>query len=111
MLGALRGGHGPFSLAALFRELPTPGTPTRARSTYIDILRNRRLGPRGITNGLARLILGSRDRGLWPILFDQTKVGATQVLLAGVPSRGRTLPLVVYTYQYPWKKNSARSQN
>jgi len=69
------------------------------------------LDPRSVTDGLARLIFGSRGRGLWPILFDQTKAGATQALFAGVPFQGRALPLAVYTFQYPWQEKTARSQN
>jgi Transposase DDE domain len=111
VLGAVRSGHGRLTLAALFRVLPTAGTPHAREKRLHRFLRNPRLDPRGITNGLAQLICGSRGRGLWPILFDQTKAGATQALLAGVPFRGRTLPLAVYTFQYPWQEKTARSQN
>jgi hypothetical protein len=41
----------------------------------------------------------------------QTKAGSTQALLAGVPFQGRTLPLSVYTFEYPWKELAAKSQN
>src|SRR5229473_1662615 len=104
VLGAVRSGHGQLSLAALFRVLPTPGTP-HAREKR---LHRPRLDPRSVTDGLARLIFGSRGRGLWPILFDQTKAGATQALFAGVPFQGRALPLAVYTFQYPWQEKTAR---
>jgi len=83
----------------------------RARKRLHRFLHNPRLDPRSVTDGLARLILGSRGRGLWPILFDQTKAGATQALFAGVPFQGRALPLAVYTFQYPWQEKTARSQN
>jgi hypothetical protein len=55
--------------------------------------------------------LGKRGPGLWPIVFDQTKAGSTQALLAGVPFAGRTLPLAVYSFEYPWKELAAKSQN
>lgn len=89
VLGAIRGGQGQLSLAALFRVLPTPGTPHAREKRLHRFLRNPRLDPRSVTDGLARLIFGSRGRGLWPILFDQTKAGATQALFAGVPFQGR----------------------
>jgi len=111
VLGAIRSGHGRLSLAALFRVLPTPGTPHAREKRLHRFLRNPRLDPRGVTDGLTQLIFGSRGRGLWPILFDQTKAGRTQALWAGVPFRGRTLPLAVYTFQYPWREKAARSQN
>ncbi len=111
VLGAVRSGHGQLSLAALFRVLPTPGTPHAREKRLHRFLRNPRLDPGSVTDGLARLIFGSRGRGLWPILFDQTKAGATQALFAEVPFQGRALPLAVYTFQYPWQEKTARSQN
>lgn len=60
---------------------------------------------------LARLIFGRRGRELWPIVVNQTKAGVTQALLAGVPFEGRTLPLAVYTFEYPWVERAAMSQN
>lgn len=112
VLGAARSGHGRLSLAALFRVLPTPGTAHSREKRLHRFLRNQRLDPRAVTEGLARLILGKRGRGLWPIAFDQTKAGSTQALLAGVPFEGRTLPLAVYSFEYPWKEpTTTKSQN
>jgi len=111
VLGAARGGNGRLSLGMLFRVLPTSGTAHAREKRLRRFLENRRLDPRGVTDGLARLIFGRRGRGLWPILFDQTKSGATQALLAGVPFEGRALPLAVYTFDYPWQEATARSQN
>jgi len=111
VLGAARSGHGRLSLGALFRVLPTPGTPHAREKRLHRFLANPRLDPRGVTDGLARLIFGRRGQGLWPIAFDQTKAGATQALVAGVPFAGRTLPLAVYTFAYPWGERAAPSQN
>lgn len=111
VLGAARSGHGRLSLGALFRVLPTPGTPHAREKRLHRFLRNPRLDPRGVTEGLARLIFGRRGQGLWPIVFDQTKAGATQALVAGVPFEGRTLPLAVWTFEYPWVERAAKSQN
>jgi hypothetical protein len=111
VLGAARSGQGRLSLGSLFRVLPTEGTPHAREKRLHRFLHNPLLDPRGVTDGLARLICGRRGTGLWPILFDQTKAGATQALLAGVPFEGRTLPLAVYTFDYPWQETSAGSQN
>jgi hypothetical protein len=111
LLGAARSGHGRLSLGALFRVLPTPGTPHAREKRLHRFLANPRLDPRGVTEGLARLLFGRRGQGLWPIAFDQTKAGATQALVAGVPFAGRTLPLAVYTFEYPWVERAAPSQN
>ena len=109
VVGAARSGHGRLSLAALFRVLPTAGSAHSREKRLHRFLGNHRLDPRGVTEGLARLILGKRGPGLWPVVFDQTKAGSTQALLAGVPFEGRTLPLAVYTFEYPWKE--LKSQN
>ena len=111
VLGAARSGHGELSLAALFRVLPTEGTAHAREKRLRRFLDNPRMDPRGVTDGLARLIFGQRGRGLWPILVDQTKSGATQALFAGVPFEGRTLPLAVYTFDYPWREKAVDSQN
>jgi hypothetical protein len=111
VLGAARSGNGGLSLGALFRVLPTAGTARAREKRLRRFLENRRLDPRGVTDGLARLIFGRRGRGLWPILFDQTKSGTAQALVAGVPFEGRALPLAVYTFSYPWWERAARSQN
>jgi hypothetical protein len=111
VVGAARSGQGRLSLAALFRVLPTAGSAHSREKRLHRFLGNQRLDPRAVTEGLARLILGKRGPGLWPIVFDQTKAGSTQALLAGVPFEGRTLPLAVYSFEYPWKELAAKSQN
>lgn len=111
LLGAARGGAGRLSLAALGRVLPTLGTPHAREKRLARVLANPRLDPRGVTDGLARVIAGRRRAGLWPLLFDQTAAGSTHALIAGVPFAGRVLPLAVYTFDYPWQETTAPSQN
>jgi len=111
LLGAARGGAGHLSLAALGRVLPTLGTPHAREKRLARVLVNPRLDPRGVTNGLARVIAGRRRPGLWPLLVDQTGAGNTQALVAGVPFAGRVLPLALYTFDYPWQEPTAPSQN
>lgn len=111
ILSAGRSGAGQLSLAALARLLPTAGTAHARQKRLHRFLDNPRLDPRGVSDGLAKLIVGQRGEGLWPILFDQTKAGSTQALVAGVPFEGRALPLSVYTFDYPWQETVAKSQN
>ena len=111
VLGAAHSGHGRLSLGSLFRVLPTAGTPHAREKRLHRFLNNPLLDPRSVTDGLVRLVCGRRGTGLWPILFDQTKAGATQALVAGVPFEGRTLPLAVYTFDYPWQEKRTMSQN
>lgn len=111
VLGAARSGNGGLSLGVLFRVLPTAGTAHAREKRLRRFLENRHLDPRGVSDGLARFIFGRRGRGFWPILFDQTKSGTAQALFAGVPFEGRALPLAVYTFSYPWRERTARSQN
>lgn len=111
VLGAARSGHGRLSLGALFRVLPTTGTAHAREKRLRRFLENPHLDPRGVTGGLARVVFGERGEGVWPLLLDQTKAGTTQALVAGVPFAGRTLPLAVYTFDYPWRERAADSQN
>lgn len=111
VLGAARSGHGRLSLGALFRVLPTEGTAHAREKRLRRFLENPRLDPRGVTGGLARVIFGQRGEGVWPLLLDQTAAGTTQALVAGVPFEGRTLPLAVYTFDYPWQEPAVDSQN
>lgn len=111
LLSGARGGNGRLSLGALFRVLPTIGTPHAHEKRLRRFLENPRLDPRGVTSGLAQVISGRRGAGCWPTLLDQTAAGSSQALLAGVPVAGRTLPLAVYTFEYPWQERTARSQN
>ena len=103
VLGAARSGNGKISLAALYRVLPTKGTARARKKRLYRFLENEHFDPRGVTGGLARMAFGERGSGLWPIAFDQTKSGSAQALFAGVPFEGRTIPLSVYTFEYPWK--------
>lgn len=111
LLAAGRSGHGKLTLAALARMLPTGGTAHAREKRLHRFLDNPRLDPRGVTDGLVRIIFGQRGEGLWPVVFDQTKAGSTQALVAGVPCEGRALPLAVYTFDYPWQETTAKSQN
>lgn len=111
VLGAARSGHGKLSLATLFRLLPTLGTPHAREKRLGRFLDNKGLDPHGVSSGLARLIFGKRGQGLWPVVFDQTKAGSTQSLVAGVPFEGRVMPLAAYTFDYPWTTTAPHSQN
>jgi hypothetical protein len=111
VLGAARSGHGRLSLGALYRVLPTQGTAHAREKRLRRFLENPRLDPRGVTGGLARVIFGRRGAGVWPLLLDQTAAGTTQAVVAGVPFEGRTLPLAVYTFDYPWREAAVDSQN
>ncbi|MDP3947084.1 MAG: transposase [bacterium] len=111
LIGAARSGHGKLSLGSLFRILPTEGTPHAREKRLHRFLNNSRLDPKGVTDGLSSLIFGQRGSGFCPIIFDQTKSGTTQALFAGVPFEGRTLPLAVYTFDYPWQERTVDSQN
>lgn len=111
ILGSARSGQGRLSLATLYRLLPTFGTPHAREKRLGRFLDNQGLDSHGISTGLAQLILGKKGDGLWPVVFDQTKAGSTQSLIAGVPFEGRVLPLGAYTFDYPWHTTAPHSQN
>lgn len=104
LMAAPRGGAGRLSLAALYRVLPAAGRPHSRENRLRRFLDNPRLEGRAVTTGLARLLFRSRARGFCPVLLDQTQAGPTQVLVAAVPFEGRALPLVLYTFAYPWRE-------
>lgn len=111
VLGAARSGQGRLSLATLYRLLPTNGSPHAREKRLGRFLNNKGLDPHGVSSGLAKLIFGKKGQGLWPVVFDQTKAGSTQSLVAGVPFEGRVMPLAAYTFDYPWKTIAPHSQN
>lgn len=111
LLGGCRSGQGKLSLAALSRCLPMAGTAHAREKRLHRFLANWRLDPKGVSGGLARMIFGRRGRGLWPVVFDQTKAGSAHALVAGIPFAGRVLPLLAYTFEYPWKESAVASQN
>lgn len=91
--------------------LPTINTPHAREKRLPRVLSHPCLDPRGVTDGLARVIAGRRRAGLWPLLFDQTAAGSTQALVAGVPFAERVLPLALSTFDDPWREPTAPSQN
>jgi hypothetical protein len=111
LLRAPRGGNGTLSLLALSRVLPLRTTAHSKEKRLHRLLDNARLEPKGITEGLLRVVVGRRGVGFWPLLVDQTKSGAAQALVAGVPYAGRVMPLSVYTFEYPWLERTCGSQN
>jgi hypothetical protein len=110
-LRLLLAGYGHLSLAAIPRMLPTAGCAHTHEKRLHRFLDNPRLNPRGVSVGLVQLIVGTRGKGLWPVMFDQTKAGSTQALLAGVPWAVRVLPVSDYTFDYPWQETAVMSQN
>ena len=110
LLGAARSGYGSLSLAGLARLLPTVGSPHAREKRLHRFLKNRYLDYRTVAASLGGLLLAER-KGFCPVLFDQTKVGKTQGLVAAIPYAGRALPIACYTFDYPLTEPSLKSQN
>jgi len=110
VLTAARGGAGRLSLGAVYRGLPVPTRPHSRENRLRRFLDNPRLDGRAVSTGLGRLLGARGVRGFWPVLVDQTAIGPVQALVAAVPCQGRALPLLVYTFEYPWRDRVA-SQN
>ena len=110
VLAGIRSGYGGLSLSALARALPTAGLPHSRENRLLRFLANPRIDFRAMTTSLVSLMLTNRT-GICPILFDQTKVGNAQALLAAAPYAGRALPLSVYTFEYPLREPALKSQN
>ncbi len=110
VLAAVRSGYGHLSLAALARALPTEGTAHAREKRLHRFLQNPYLDFRTVTTSLALILLPARQR-FCPLILDQTKSGATQALVAAVPYAGRALPLACYTFDYPLREPTVKSQN
>jgi len=110
VLSAVRSGYGHLSLAALSRALPTEGTPHAREKRLHRFLSNNHLDYRTVTSSLSLILLAPRKK-FCPLLLDQTKSGSTQALVAAVPYAGRALPLACYTFDYPLREPTLKSQN
>lgn len=110
VMAAARSSNGRLSLGLLARALPTSGTPHAREKRLCRFLNNSQLDYQKVAGNLGKILLSDR-KGLCPILFDQTKSGSAQALLAAVPYAGRALPLSCYTFEYPFTGKEAKSQN
>jgi len=109
-LSSGRSGYGNLSLASLARMLPTHGTPHAREKRLHRFLKNHRLDFRAVASSLGDILLSHR-KGFCPVLFDQTKSGSAQALIAAVPYAGRSLPIGCYTFSYPLDEPNLDSQN
>ncbi len=108
VLGAVRSGQGRLSLSALARTMPT-GTGFKGQYKRLGrFLENKHFTPEAMIPALVSLVVGPRRRGLVPILIDQTDIGGTPTLMAGVSHRGRVLPVAFSCFEYAKLR---RSQN
>jgi hypothetical protein len=108
VIGAVRSGHGRLSLSALARTMPT-GTAFHAQYKRLArFLENKHFTPEAMIPALVKLVIGPWRAGLVPILIDQTDIGGTPTLLAGVSHRGRVLPMGFACFEYARLR---RSQN
>ena len=100
LTSTLRSCNGELSLASVARALPLP-TSFRDRYKRLNrLLDNPRFDPQGVSEGLFGLVWGQKTRGFIPIIVDQSSLGRAQLLMAGTPFAGRTLPLGLMTFTY-----------
>ena len=111
MLGvtrAVRSGYGRLSLSAVARCLPTPGDQKTRYKRLGRFLNNRHVSPEVMAPELTGLVLGSKKHRRAPILIDQTDVGGTPTLMAGLLHWGRVAPIGFTCFEYAKLR---RSQN
>ena len=111
-LVAVRGGNGKLSLSALARCL---GTSDIQKSRYKRLgrfLNCKHFCAQSMIPALVNLVLGSRrwrrpkGETLVPILVDQTDIGGTPTIMAGVVHRGRVLPIGFTCVEYSLLRRS-----
>jgi len=111
-LGSVRSGNGRLSLSALARCLPTEGVQKTRYKRLGRFLDNKHFCQEGMIPALVSLVVGwGRDRKrkadtLVPILVDQTDIGGTPAIMAGVVHRGRVLPIGFACVEYPKMRRS-----
>jgi len=103
-----RSGNGKLTLGALSRTLPLEENEKARSKRLYRLLRNGSLDGTVMTPLLVRLALGANPRGWVPILVDQTEVGGTQVIMAGIRLAHRVLPVAFTCYEY---EKLRKSQN
>lgn len=108
-LGSIRSGNGRLSLSALARALGTPGTQKTRYKRLGRFLNNKHFNPEEMVPALVNVTVGARARGLVPVLVDQTDIGGTPTVLAGVIHRGRVLPIAFTCLDYAKLRRSQNS--
>jgi hypothetical protein len=95
-----RSGNGRLTLCALSRTLPLDETEKARSKRLYRLLRNSSLDGTEMTPLLVRLALGAHPKGWVPIVVDQTSIGTTQVIMAGVRVAHRVIPVAFTCYEY-----------
>ncbi len=102
LLRTPRGWYGRLTLNGIARCMRTQGD-IRVRYKRLDrFLRNNRFEIGKTILGLLRLSRGEDIKGIFPILIDQSTVGAgdVRVISASFPYQGRAIPLAMETFEY-----------
>ena len=105
-VGAVRSGYGRLSLSALARCLPTVGVQKTRHKRLGRFLDNKHFCPEVMIPALTKVVVGMKANRLVPILVDQTDIGGTPTIMAGVLHRGRVLPIGFTCVEYPKMRRS-----
>lgn len=95
-----RSGNGWLSLCALSRTLPLDECEKARSKRLYRLLRNGSLDGTAMTPLLVRLALGKDPRGWIPMVVDQTDLQGKPVILAGVRTARRILPVAFACFEY-----------
>lgn len=101
-----RSGNGGLTLCALSRTLPLDQSEKARSKRLYRLLRNASLEGTQMTPLLVRLALGTHPRGWIPIVVDQTDIGRTQVIMAGIRVAQRVLPVAFTCFRYDQIRSS-----
>ena len=105
-VGAVRSGYGRLSLSALARCLPTEGEQKTRYKRLSRFLANKHFCPEVMIPALTKVVVGRKANRLVPILVDQTDIGGTPTIMAGVLHRGRVLPIGFTCVEYSKMRRS-----
>lgn len=101
-----RGWYGKLSLSGISRTMLSEGSVKSRYKRLHRFLDNPHFHIEQLSPGLLELVAGENSLSLLPLIVDQTAMGDTQVITGSYPIEGRSVPLVMATFEYPELKSS-----
>lgn len=101
-----RGWYGKLSLSGISRVMMSEGSVKSRYKRLHRFLNNPHFQNGKLSSGLLELAVGGNRPPLLPLLVDQTAMGDVQVITGSYPVEGRSVPLVMATFEYAELKTS-----
>lgn len=106
LLRTPRGWYGKLSLSGISRGMRTEGQVKARYKRLHRFLDNPCFKMEDLSSGLLELVVGEETPSLLPLIVDQTALGDIQVITGSYAVEGRSIPLVMATFEYGELKES-----